>query len=195
MKESRHKTIGYIGQAIVLFATLYLFFYVAHDLALYDIEYSDGSGNARWRVAGCLDEYEVYGLIFWGIFLVTACTHILLYFWQYIKPIDGRKWWALPTFCIGSSNFFYAIISFILSAFFLMMVVLLVCVMPKVFMPSITYPEMKELHYGYPGFDSYEAAIITSCWMIVTLYSTFHLIFYGMIKLLRKRSKKKCSMK
>lgn len=193
MKESRHKTIGYIGQAIVLFASLYLFFYVGHDLSLYDIEYSDGYGDARWRVAGGLDEYEVYGLISWGIFLVSACTHILLYFWQYIKSIDGRKWWTLPTFNIGSSNAFLSAVSFTLSAFFLMMVVLLACVMPVVFMPSITYHEMKELHYGYPGFDSYEAAMITSCWMIVTLYSTFHLIVYGIITLLRKRNMKNIS--
>lgn len=190
MKDAPFKTIGYVGQIFVAFVSLYLFYHVAHDLALYDIEYSEGSDDARWRIDGTLNKYDIYGLIFWGIYLISTCSQLLLYFRQLITSDKECSWWSLPTFNIGKSNTFSVTLSFLFSATFLVAAIWFDSIMPEVFMPQITYSEMKELHYGYPGIDSFEAATIRFFWFIFTLFSTIHLFVYSIMALLRKRNEK-----
>ena len=44
------KYIGYAGQIAIVFVSLYLLFTVGMDFYLYDVEYSDGSDDARWTI-------------------------------------------------------------------------------------------------------------------------------------------------
>lgn len=42
--------IGYAGQVGIVLVSLYLLFTVGMDFYLYDVEYSDGSDDARWTI-------------------------------------------------------------------------------------------------------------------------------------------------
>ena len=44
------KYIGYAGQVGIVLVSLYLLFTVGMDFYLYDVEYSDGSDDARWTI-------------------------------------------------------------------------------------------------------------------------------------------------
>lgn len=191
IKKKIMKGLNLIAQFSIICIYIVLFISVASDLSNYDVVYSGGTDDARWFEDGTLDEYDIYDLIFWGTYLFTTLTHILLYFWQPLRADRKYYWWTLPTFNIGSFNIICIAISFLLSSAFLAIVTWLNITMPEVFMPSLTLGDMKELHYGYPGIDSFEASLIKLCWFMVTIFSTLHLLIYGIISLVRKHRKDK----
>ena len=55
------KYIGYAGQIAIVFVSLYLLFTVGMDFYLYDVEYSDGSDDARWTIPN--DRASLVGIL------------------------------------------------------------------------------------------------------------------------------------
>lgn len=178
MKYPLVKIIGYAGQIIVVIVTIYLFIQVWQDHTLYDVEYSDGSDDARWRVDGTLSEYDVYELIFWAIYLLVSKLPFFLYFVKLAQKDNKLSWWTLPIFDIRKSNLVFPAFSALLSITYLSIVLWFDNIMPEVFTPTITYYEMKELHNFYPGIDSFWAATYRFYWMIFNLYFMVHTIVY-----------------
>ena len=67
------KYIGYAGQMAIVFVSLYLLFTVGMDFYLYDVEYSDGSDDARWTIPNESWDYEnTIGLLLWGFYLLVT---------------------------------------------------------------------------------------------------------------------------
>lgn len=185
MKQSTLKIVGYIGQIVVVLVTLLLFLQVGNDFSKYDVMYSDGSDDARWRIDGSLGEYDIYNLIFWGLYLVVTALHVILYFEELLE--EKHNWWTLPTFDMGRSNVFCIILSSVFSATFLYVICWIDFTMPEVFMPSITYSEMKELTCDYPGIDSFYAGNYRSYWFVFTLFTTVHIVVYLLKTLYNRR--------
>ena len=114
------KYIGYAGQIAIVFVSLYLLFTVGMDFYLYDVEYSDGSDDARWTIPNESWDYEnTIGLLWWGFYLLVTGIHLFLYF---VRLGSTKKFnmWSLPTFNIGGMRILSVILSlsFILFVFF-----------------------------------------------------------------------------
>ncbi|MCM1510942.1 MAG: hypothetical protein NC116_09540 [Clostridium sp.] len=114
------------------------------DFYLYDVEYSDGSDDARWIIPNEGWSYEnTVGLFWWGFYLLVTSTHLYLYFKQ-LSGMEKFNPWALPTFSIANMK----ILSGVLSIFFVIFVFFFDTTMPEVFTPSVTYADYKDLGGG-----------------------------------------------
>lgn len=75
------KYIGYAGQIAIILVSLYLLYTVGMDFYLYDVEFSDGSDDARWTMPKeRWDKENTVGLFWWGFYLLVTGTHLFLYF-------------------------------------------------------------------------------------------------------------------
>ena len=167
------KYIGYAGQIAIVFVSLYLLFTVGMDFYLYDVEYSDGSDDARWTIPNESWDYEnTIGLLWWGFYLLVTGIHLFLYF---VRLSSTKKFnmWSLPTFNIGGMR----ILSVILSLSFILFVFFFHTTMPEVFTPSISRAEYSEMPY-YDGIDSFWTTLIAIGWMIFYFFTAIHLFLY-----------------
>ena len=167
------KYIGYAGQIAIVFVSLYLLFTVGMDFYLYDVEYSDGSDDARWTIPNESWDYEnTIGLLWWGFYLLVTGIHLFLYF---VRLSSTKKFnmWSLPTFNIGGMR----ILSVILSLSFILFVFFFHTTMPEVFTPSISRAEYSEMPC-YDGIDSFWSVWISSTWLGFTFFTAFHLLLY-----------------
>ena len=167
------KYIGYAGQIAIVFVSLYLLFTVGMDFYLYDVEYSDGSDDARWTIPNESWDYEnTIGLLWWGFYLLVTGIHLFLYF---VRLGSTKKFnmWSLPTFNIGGMR----ILSVILSLSFILFVFFFHTTMPEVFTPSISRAEYSEMPY-YDGIDSFWSVLISTKWLGFTFFTAFHLLLY-----------------
>ena len=171
------KYIGYAGQIAIVFVSLYLLFTVGMDFYLYDVEYSDGSDDARWTIPNESWDYEdTLGLLWWGFYLLVTGIHLFLYF---VRLSSTKKFnmWSLPTFNIGGMR----ILSVILSLSFILFVFFFHTTMPEVFTPSISRAEYSEMPY-YDGIDSFWSVWISTKWMAFSFFMTLHLLIYILIR-------------
>ena len=171
------KYIGYAGQIAIVFVSLYLLFTVGMDFYLYDVEYSDGSDDARWTIPNESWDYEnTIGLLWWGFYLLVTGIHLFLYF---VRLSSTKKFnmWSLPTFNIGGMR----ILSVILSLSFILFVFFFHTTMPEVFTPSISRAEYSEMPY-YDGIDSFWSVWISTKWMAFSFLTTLHLLIYILIR-------------
>lgn len=177
------KYIGYAGQIAIVLVSLYLLYTVAMDFYLYDVEFSDGSDDARWTMPKeRWDRENTVGLFWWGFYLLVTGTHLFLYF-KRLSSMKKFNVWALPTFNIEGMK----ILSGVLSAFFLLFVFFFHTTMPEVYTPSVSYIEYKEMPYN--GIDSFWARVFFGAWEKFTFWTTVHLLFIFMLSLsVRKES-------
>lgn len=165
------KYIGYAGQIAIVLVSLYLLYTVAMDFYLYDVEYSDGSDDARWTMPKeRWDRENTVGLFWWGFYLLVTGTHLFLYF-KRLSSMKKFNVWALPTFNIDGMK----ILSGVLSAFFLLFVFFFHTTMPEVYTPSVSYIEYKEMPYN--GIDSFWARVFFGAWEKFSFWTTVHLLF------------------
>lgn len=165
------KYIGYAGQIAIVLVSLYLLYTVAMDFYLYDVEYSDGSDDARWTMPKeRWDRENTVGLFWWGFYLFVTGTHLFLYF-KRLSSMKKFNVWALPTFNIDGMK----ILSGVLSAFFLLFVFFFHTTMPEVYTPSVSYIEYKEMPYN--GIDSFWARVFFGAWEKFSFWTTVHLLF------------------
>lgn len=178
------KYIGYAGQIAIILVSLYLLYTVGMDFYLYDVEFSDGSDDARWTMPKeRWDKENTVGLFWWGFYLLVTGTHLFLYF-KRLSSMKKFNVWALPTFNIEGMK----ILSGVLSAFFLLFVFFFHTTMPEVYTPSVSYIEYKEMPY-YNGIDSFWAMAFFGAWEKFTFWTTVHLLFIFMLSLsVRKES-------
>lgn len=177
------KYIGYAGQIAIVLVSLYLLYTVAMDFYLYDVEFSDGSDDARWTMPKeRWDRENTVGLFWWGFYLLVTGTHLFLYF-KRLSSMKKFNVWALPTFNIDGMK----ILSGVLSAFFLLFVFFFHTTMPEVYTPSVSYIEYKEMPYN--GIDSFWARVFWGAWEKFSFWTTVHLLFIFMLSLsVRKES-------
>ena len=167
------KYIGYAGQIAIVFVSLYLLFTVGMDFYLYDVEYIDGSDDARWTIPNESWDYEnTIGLLWWGFYLLVTGIHLFLYF---VRLSSTKKFnmWSLPTFNIGGMR----ILSVILSLSFILFVFFFNTTMPEVFTPSVSYEEYGDISY-YKGIDMFWTTLIAIGWMIFYFFTAIHLFLY-----------------
>lgn len=165
------KCIGYAGQIAIVLVSLYLLYTVGMDFYLYDVEYSDGSDDARWTMPKeRWDKENTVGLFWWGFYLLVTGTHLFLYF-KRLSSMKKFNVWALPTFNIDGMK----ILSGVLSAFFLLFVFFFHTTMPEVYTPSVSYIEYKEMPYN--GIDSFWARVFFGAWEKFSFWTTVHLLF------------------
>lgn len=165
------KYIGYAGQTAIVLVSLYLLYTVAMDFYLYDVEFSDGSDDARWTMPKeRWDRENTVGLFWWGFYLLVTGTHLFLYF-KRLSSMKKFNVWALPTFNIDGMK----ILSGVLSAFFLLFVFFFHTTMPEVYTPSVSYIEYKEMPYN--GIDSFWARVFFGAWEKFSFWTTIHLLF------------------
>lgn len=165
------KYIGYAGQIAIVLVSLYLLYTVAMDFYLYDVEFSDGSDDARWTMPKeRWDRENTVGLFWWGFYLLVTGTHLFLYF-KRLSNMKKFNVWALPTFNIDGMK----ILSGVLSAFFLLFVFFFHTTMPEVYTPSVSYIEYKEMPYN--GIDSFWARVFFGAWEKFSFWTTVHLLF------------------
>lgn len=165
------KYIGYAGQIAIVLVSLYLLYTVAMDFYLYDVEFSDGSDDARWTMPKeRWDRENTVGLFWWGFYLLVTGTHLFLYF-KRLSSMKKFNVWALPTFNIDGMK----ILSGVLSAFFLLFVFFFHTTMPEVYTPSVSYIEYKEMPYN--GIDSFWARVFLGAWEKFSFWTTVHLLF------------------
>lgn len=165
------KYIGYAGQIAIVLVSLYLLYTVAMDFYLYDVEFSDGSDDARWTMPKeRWDRENTVGLFWWGFYLLVTGTHLFLYF-KRLSSMKKFNVWALPTFNIEGMK----ILSGVLSAFFLLFVFFFHTTMPEVYTPSVSYIEYKEMPYN--GIDSFWARVFFGAWEKFSFWTTVHLLF------------------
>ena len=188
-KQIFKQYIGYAGQVGIVLVSLYLLFTVGMDFYLYDVEYSDGSDDARWTIPKESWDYEnTIGLFWWGFYLLVTGFHLFLYF---LRLSSKKKFnmWALPTFNIDGMR----ILSAILSLFFIIFVFFFHTTMPEVYTPSVSRAEYSEMPY-YDGIDSFWSAWIFTKWMAFAFFTTLHLLLYILLRkntlLLNKSDKK-----
>ena len=165
------KYIGYAGQIAIILVSLYLLYTVGMDFYLYDVEFSDGSDDARWTMPKeRWDRENTVGLFWWGFYLFVTGTHLFLYF-KRLSSMKKFNVWALPTFNIDGMK----ILSGILSAFFLLFVFFFHTTMPEVYTPSVSYIKYKEMPYN--GIDSFWARVFFGAWEKFSFWTTVHLLF------------------
>lgn len=169
--------IGYAGQVGIVLVSLYLLFTVGMDFYLYDVEYSDGSDDARWTIPKESWDYEnTIGLLWWGFYLLVTGTHLFLYFVR-LSSMKKFNMWSLPTYNIDGMR----ILSAILSLSFLLLVFFFHTTMPEVFTPSISRAEYSEMPY-YDGIDSFWSVWISTKWMVFAFFTTLHLLLYILLR-------------
>lgn len=178
------KYIGYAGQIAIVLVSLYLLYTVAMDFYLYDVEFSDGSDDARWTMPKeRWDKENTVGLFWWGFYLLVTGTHLFLYF-KRLSSMKKFNVWALPTFNIEGMK----ILSGVLSAFFLLFVFFFHTTMPEVYTPNVSRAECSGMPY-YNGIDSFWAMVFFGAWEKFTFWTTVHLLFIFMLSLsVRKES-------
>lgn len=175
------KYIGYAGQIAIVLVSLYLLYTVGMDFYLYDVEFSDGSDDARWTIPReRWDKENTVGLFWWGFYLFVTGTHLFLYF-KRLSSMKKINVWALPTFNIDGMK----ILSGILSAFFLLFVFFFHTTMPEVYTPSVSLAEYSDMPY-YKGIDSFWAWEIFEAWEKFTFWTTIHLLFMLSLLCLRR---------
>ena len=169
--------IGYAGQVGIVLVSLYLLFTVGMDFYLYDVEYSDGSDDARWTIPNESWDYEnTIGLFWWGFYLLVTGVHLFLYFLR-LSSKKNFNMWALPTFNIDGMR----ILSAILSLFFILFVFFFHTTMPEVFTPSMSRAEYSDMPC-YDGIDSFWSVLISTKWMAFSFFTTLHLLIYILIR-------------
>lgn len=180
------KYVGYAGQVGIVLVSLYLLYIVGMDFYLYDVEYSDGSDDARWTIPKESWDYEnTIGLFWWGVYLLVTGAHLILYFVR-LSSMKKFNMWALPTFNIEGMR----ILSAILSLFFILFVYFFHTTMPEVYTPSVTRAEYSEMPH-YVGIDSFFANWISTKWMVFTFFTTMHLLLSLLYRKLTSLSKTK----
>lgn len=171
------KYIGYAGQIAIVFVSLYLLFTVGMDFYLYDVEYSDGSDDARWTIPNESWDYEnTIGLLWWGFYLLVTGIHLFLYF---VRLSSTKKFnmWSLPTFNIDGMR----VLSAILSLSFILLVFFFHTTMPEVFTPSMSRAEYSDMPC-YDGIDSFWSVWISTKWMAFSFFTTLHLLLYILLR-------------
>lgn len=171
------KYIGYAGQMAIVFVSLYLLFTVGMDFYLYDVEYSDGSDDARWTIPNESWDYEnTIGLLLWGFYLLVTGIHLFLYFVR-LSSMKKFNMWSLPTFNIDGMR----VLSAILSLSFILLVFFFHTTMPEVFTPSMSRAEYSDMPC-YDGIDSFWSVWISTKWMAFSFFTTLHLLIYILIR-------------
>ena len=171
------KYIGYAGQIAIVFVSLYLLFTVGMDFYLYDVEYSDGSDDARWTIPNESWDYEnTIGLLWWGFYLLVTGIHLFLYFVR-LSRMKKFNMWSLPTFNIDGMR----VLSAILSLSFILLVFFFHTTMPEVFTPSMSRAEYSDMPC-YDGIDSFWSVWISTKWMAFSFFMTLHLLIYILIR-------------
>ena len=171
------KYIGYAGQIAIVFVSLYLLFTVGMDFYLYDVEYSDGSDDARWTIPNESWDYEnTIGLLWWGFYLLVTGIHLFLYFVR-LSRMKKFNMWSLPTFNIDGMR----VLSAILSLSFILLVFFFHTTMPEVFTPSMSRAEYSDMPC-YDGIDSFWSVWISTKWMAFSFFTTLHLLLYILLR-------------
>ena len=169
--------IGYAGQVGIVLVSLYLLFTVGMDFYLYDVEYSDGSDDARWTIPNESWDYEnTIGLLWWGFYLLVTGIHLFLYFVR-LSRMKKFNMWSLPTFNIDGMR----VLSAILSLSFILLVFFFHTTMPEVFTPSMSRAEYSDMPC-YDGIDSFWSVWISTKWMAFSFFTTLHLLIYILIR-------------
>ena len=169
--------IGYAGQVGIVLVSLYLLFTVGMDFYLYDVEYSDGSDDARWTIPNESWDYEnTIGLLWWGFYLLVTGIHLFLYFVR-LSSMKKFNMWSLPTFNIDGMR----VLSAILSLSFILLVFFFHTTMPEVFTPSMSRAEYSDMPC-YDGIDSFWSVWISTKWMAFSFFTTLHLLIYILIR-------------
>ena len=169
--------IGYAGQVGIVLVSLYLLFTVGMDFYLYDVEYSDGSDDARWTIPKERWDYEsTIGLFWWGFYLLVTGIHLFLYFVR-LSRMKKFNMWSLPTFNIDGMR----VLSAILSLSFILLVFFFHTTMPEVFTPSMSRAEYGDMPC-YDGIDSFWSVWISTKWMAFSFFTTLHLLIYILIR-------------
>ena len=171
------KYIGYAGQIAIVFVSLYLLFTVGMDFDLYDVEYSDGSDDARWTIPKERWDYEsTIGLFWWGFYLLVTGIHLFLYFVR-LSRMKKFNMWSLPTFNIDGMR----VLSTILSLSFILLVFFFHTTIPEVFTPSMSRAEYSDMPC-YDGIDSFWSVWISTKWMAFSFFTTLHLLLYILLR-------------
>ena len=169
--------IGYAGQVGIVLVSLYLLFTVGMDFYLYDVEYSDGSDDARWTIPNESWDYEnTIGLLWWGFYLLVTGIHLFLYFVR-LSRMKKFNMWSLPTFNIDGMR----VLSAILSLSFILLVFFFHTTMPEVFTPSMSRAEYSDMPC-YDGIDSFWSVWISTKWMAFSFFTTLHLLLYILLR-------------
>ena len=169
--------IGYAGQVGIVLVSLYLLFTVGMDFYLYDVEYSDGSDDARWTIPKESWDYEsTIGLFWWGFYLLVTGIHLFLYFVR-LSRMKKFNMWSLPTFNIDGMR----VLSAILSLSFILLVFFFHTTMPEVFTPSMSRAEYSDMPC-YDGIDSFWSVWISTKWMAFSFFTTLHLLLYILLR-------------
>ena len=169
--------IGYAGQVGIVLVSLYLLFTVGMDFYLYDVEYSDGSDDARWTIPKESWDYEsTIGLFWWGFYLLVTGIHLFLYFVR-LSRMKKFNMWSLPTFNIDGMR----VLSAILSLSFILLVFFFHTTMPEVFTPSMSRAEYSDMPC-YDGIDSFWSVWISTKWMAFAFFTTLHLLLYILLR-------------
>lgn len=169
--------IGYAGQVGIVLVSLYLLFTVGMDFYLYDVEYSDGSDDARWTIPKERWDYEsTIGLFWWGFYLLVTGIHLFLYFVR-LSRMKKFNMWSLPTFNIDGMR----VLSAILSLSFILLVFFFHTTMPEVFTPSMSRAEYSDMPC-YDGIDSFWSVWISTKWMAFSFFTTLHLLLYILLR-------------
>ena len=169
--------IGYAGQVGIVLVSLYLLFTVGMDFYLYDVEYSDGSDDARWTIPNESWDYEnTIGLLWWGFYLLVTGIHLFLYFVR-LSSMKKFNMWSLPTFNIDGMR----VLSAILSLSFILLVFFFHTTMPEVFTPSMSRAEYSDMPC-YDGIDSFWSVWISTKWMAFSFFTTLHLLLYILLR-------------
>lgn len=169
--------IGYAGQVGIVLVSLYLLFTVGMDFYLYDVEYSDGSDDARWTIPKERWDYEsTIGLFWWGFYLLVTGIHLFLYFVR-LSSMKKFNMWSLPTFNIDGMR----VLSAILSLSFILLVFFFHTTMPEVFTPSMSRAEYSDMPC-YDGIDSFWSVWISTKWMAFSFFTTLHLLLYILLR-------------
>ena len=176
-KQIIKRYIGYAGQVGIVLVSLYLLFTVGMDFYLYDVEYSDGSDDARWTIPNESWDYEnTIGLLWWGFYLLVTGIHLFLYFVR-LSSMKKFNMWSLPTFNIDGMR----VLSTILSLSFILLVFFFHTTMPEVFTPSMSRAEYSDMPC-YDGIDSFWSVWISTKWMAFSFFTTLHLLIYILIR-------------
>ena len=169
--------IGYAGQVGIVLVSLYLLFTVGMDFYLDDVEYSDGSDDARWTIPKERWDYEsTIGLFWWGFYLLVTGIHLFLYFVR-LSRMKKFNMWSLPTFNIDGMR----VLSAILSLSFILLVFFFHTTMPEVFTPSMSRAEYSDMPC-YDGIDSFWSVWISTKWMAFSFFTTLHLLLYILLR-------------
>ena len=176
-KQIIKRYIGYAGQVGIVLVSLYLLFTVGMDFYLYDVEYSDGSDDARWTIPKESWDYEsTIGLFWWGFYLLVTGIHLFLYFVR-LSSMKKFNLWSLPSFNIDGMR----VLSAILSLSFILLVFFFHTTMPEVFTPSMSRAEYSDMPC-YDGIDSFWSVWISTKWMAFSFFTTLHLLIYILIR-------------